>query len=221
MIRRLIILFLLLPLALKAAGQTRYVTDEFEIMMRTGPSVKNKIVKTLTSGTKVIVLQEDAGDGYSQIQIESGDTGYALVRYLDLEPSARDQVASLKSQIDQLRSEPENLASILAASQEDNALLITQNTELTDRIKMVEAELARIKKVSGDAVNIANQNERLKDEVHQLVLERDDERIQKESLKDQSDQMNKIIGGSFVFLGLVLGWILSISGRRRRNSWGS
>jgi len=99
--------------------------------------------------------------------------------------------------------------------------LITQNTGLTDRLNAATSELKRIQEVSADAVEIATKNQRLEGEVQQLLLQLDDIRIQNEDLKDQSQRLNKMIGGGFILLGLFLGWVLSISGRRSRDSWGS
>lgn len=204
-----------------ASAETRYVTDDFEIMMRTGPSIKNKIIVSLRSGTRLDILREDAGNGYSQIQTANGDIGYALTRFLSPNQSAKNQIASLRNQLKQLRSKPKELVSLLAASQEDNQALISQNATLTERLSSSDKELKQIKEVSADAVNLAAQNVRLESEVQQLLLQLDDIRIQNEDLRDQSDRMQNILGAGLVLLGVFLGWVLSISGRRGRNTWGS
>jgi hypothetical protein len=52
-------------------------------------------------------------------------------------------------------------------------------------------------------------------------LQLDDIRIQNEVLKDNSERVRNLLGIGILLLGLFLGWVLSISGRRNRNSWGS
>lgn len=220
--RRSIIAFLvLLALSPMVIAETRYVTDQFEIMLRTGPSIQNKIVVVLTSGAELEVLNAEAGNGYSQIRTSKGEVGYALTRFLVTTPSARNRVSYLEEQLKQLRSKPAELVALLATSQEDNQVLIDQNTGLSELLNIAEAELTEIKKVSADAVNLSLQNQRLEGEVQQLLLQLDDTRIQNEDLKDQSDRMQNMMGAGLVLLGLFLGWILSISGRRNRNSWSS
>jgi len=81
-----------------AKAQTRYVTDDFEIMLRTGPSVQNKIVRSLKSGTRLDVLREDAGNGHSQVQTSRGEIGYVLTRFLSVNQSARNRVRYLEDQ---------------------------------------------------------------------------------------------------------------------------
>lgn len=202
-------------------AQTRYVTDDFEIMMRTGPSIQNKIIRTLRSGDRVEILREDAGNGHSQVQTSSGEIGYLITRFLSDKRSARSRVARMEKQLAELRSEPGKLQTLLATSQDENRELIEQNLNLTNRLATISDDLARIKEAAGNAVNLATQNERLESEVQQLLLQLDDVRIQNETLKDQSDRMDRLITVGILLLGLFLGWVLSISGRRRRNSWGA
>ena len=212
---------LMATLLQSAQAQVKYVTDSVEIMMRSGPSSKNKITKILKSGDSVSVVQSDAGNGHSLIRSAAGETGYVLTRYLSGTPSARSQLRRLQGQIDQLRAKPGELQSLLATSQEDNQALIQQNTSLTAKLKSTEEELANIKRVSADAVNIANKNAKLEGEVQQLLLQLDDIRIQNNSLKDQSAQRWFMLGVGAILFGLFLGWLLSIKKHSRRQSWGS
>jgi len=204
-----------------AKAQTRYVTDDFEIMLRTGPSVQNKIVRSLKSGTRLDVLREDAGNGHSQVQTSRGEIGYVLTRFLSVNQSARNRVRYLEDQLKKLRSKPGELQTMLANSQEENQELISQNLRLTDQLKVITSEFNEIKEVSKDPVNLSKQNVKLEGEVQQLLLQLDDIRIQNEDLKDQSAKRWYVLGGGTVFIGLLLGWILSIARRPRRQSWGA
>jgi len=202
-----------------ASASTRYVTDSFEIMMRTGPGVKNKIVRALKSGTKIEVLRQDAGNGHSQIQTQKGEIGYVLTRFLSTETSARNRVAYLEGLLKDLKSK--EVQALLVKSQEENQILIKENAKLTTQLKNAKDELVRIKEISSDAVNIANENTRLKAEEEQLYLQLDDMRIQNDTLKDNADYIRNLTMTGILLLGLFLGWILSRSGKQRRNSWGS
>lgn len=189
--------------------------------MRSGPTNKNKIVKVLKSGERMQVLNQDAGNGHSEVKTSKGDTGFVLTRYLTQEPSARARVTTLEAQLQQLRAKPGELQSLLATAQQDNQSLIQQNTELTAQLNKTSDELENIKRVSTDAVNIANRNSKLEAEVQELLLQIDDIRIQNKSLRDQSAQRWFLLGGGAILFGLFLGWLLSISKRPRRQSWGA
>jgi SH3 domain protein len=202
-------------------AQTRYVTDDFKVMLRTGPSLQNKIIESLNSGTSLEVLREDAGNGHSQVQTGDGKIGYMLTRFLSVNRSARSRVNYLEGQLKQLRSKPGELQTLLANSQEENQELIAQNTRLTNQFKSAADELAQIKEVSADAVNLSLRSAKLETEVQQLLLQLDGIRIDYEALKDQDSKRWFVLGGGAVFMGLLLGWILSIARRPRRQSWGA
>ncbi len=189
--------------------------------MRSGPSNKNKIIKILESGDRMDIIQADVGNNHSEVRIADGTTGYVLKRYITDTPSAKSRVASLESKLAQLRAKPGELQALLATAQEDNQSLIEQNTGLTAKLRTTTEELDNIKRVSSDAVNIANRNTKLEDEVQQLLLQLDDIRIQNKGLNDQSAQRWFLLGGGAILFGLFLGWLLSISKRTRRQSWGA
>lgn len=189
--------------------------------MRSGPSNKNKIIKVLKSGERMQVVSLDAGNGHSEVRIVGGDTGFVLTRYLSDVPSARDRVARLEAQLQQLRAKPGELQTLLATAQEDNQALIKQNTDLTAELDKTTDELENIKRVSSSAVSIANRNTKLEGEVQELLLEIDKIRLDNDSLKDQEEQRWFMLGTGAILLGLFLGWLLAISKRPRRQSWGS
>jgi len=212
---------LLMFAGLTVSAQTNYVTDDFEVMLRTGPSLQNKIVKSLPSGTRVEVLRRDSGNGHSQVQISSGEIGYMLTRFLSDNPAARNRLKSLENQLAQLKSEPNDLRNLLVKSQEENQQLIGLNTQLAEQKSKAEKELIRINEISGDVLKIANQNAKLESEVQHLLLQLDDIRIQNEALRDNSERVRNLLGIGVLLLGIFLGWVLSISGGRNKNSWGS
>lgn len=221
MLKKLISGLVLLFVVTQSHAQTSYVTDDFEVMMRTGPSIKNKIIRAVRSGVRLEVLRKDAGNGHSQVQTSNGEIGYVLTRFLTDSPAAKNQVVYLKDQLKKLSSKPNELRRLLANSQAENQKYITQTTLLTDQYRVTKKELDQIKRVSADAVNLSEKNTKLESEVQQLLLQLDDIRIQNETLKDQSDKRWFLLGGSAIVLGLFLGWILSISRRQRRDNWGS
>jgi len=215
------LLFVVVIASHQSIAQAIYVTDELEVMLRSGPSTKNKITKILKSGDKLDILQPDAGNNYSEVRTADGKIGYVLTRFTQNTPSARSRVTRLEAQLQQLRAKPGELQSLLATAQEDNQALIQQNTNLTAKLESTSSELENIKRVSSDAVNIANRNATLESEVQKLMLQLDEKRIQDKNLADQNEQRWFLIGGGAILLGLFLGWLLSISKRPRRQSWGA
>ena len=65
-----------------AHAESVWVSDQFEIMLRTGPSNSNAIQRMLGSGTKLETLETDAETGYSRVRTAAGTEGWVLTRYL-------------------------------------------------------------------------------------------------------------------------------------------
>ena len=195
-----------------------YVTDDFEIMFREGPSIQNRIIRPLRSGTAIEVVIEDAGNGHSQVRTERGEVGYMLSRFVSELPSARSQVQSLQSQVELLSEDPNGVASRLLRSEEENQLLIQDNMRLATELSEAQQQLEQLNESSGGVVELSEQNQALNTEVRQLLLQLDDFRMQNDTLRDASEKRTLLIGGSLVFLGLFLGWLLSKAGGRRSSA---
>ena len=96
------IISIILPLLLAtnvAAAQTRYVTDIFEITLRSGKSTQNEIVRMLPSGTALEVIETDAKSGYTRVRTPSGKDGWVLSRYLMDLPSARARLSGAETKL--------------------------------------------------------------------------------------------------------------------------
>jgi uncharacterized protein YgiM (DUF1202 family) len=78
------------------ALETRYITDVFEVTMRSGTSTSNSIVRMLGSGEAVSVLEEDLASQYSLVETSAGKQGYVLSRFLMEEPAAKQTLLELQ-----------------------------------------------------------------------------------------------------------------------------
>ena len=209
-------LILLALMCLPLQAQTgAYVTDDFEVMFRSGPSVQNKIIRALRSGTTLTVIEADVGNGHSQVQTNEGEIGYVLTRFITNTPPASSQLMLLRQQVEALRADPDGLQARLAQAQEENQILIDENISLTTQLQQATNRIAEVSQLSGSGVALSEENKRLNEQVQQLLLQLDDIRIQNDTLKDTNDQKTRITTAGIMLAGLFLGWILSMAGRRR------
>ena len=96
---------LLLPAQTSWAGKA-YVTDSFRISLRRGPSIENKILRFVSSGLPVEVLESQ--DGWNRVQVQEEDgvlEGWVLSRYLVMRRPWKDQTESLKNENLRLKQE--------------------------------------------------------------------------------------------------------------------
>ncbi|HSN52469.1 MAG TPA: TIGR04211 family SH3 domain-containing protein [Woeseiaceae bacterium] len=199
-----------------ASAESAWVSDQFEITLRSGPSTSNAIERMLDSGTELEVLERDAETGYSRVRTGGGTEGYVLTRYLMNEPAAREQLARLTSQLTSEASRGTTLNSQLSAirSQYDSA---TRQIETLQREKgELEEELAEIKRTAANVLSINNQNKQLREqlaaeEIRVATLEQENR-----ELSSQTTRYWFMSGALVLVVGMVLGlWLPRIRWQRR------
>ena len=216
--RYLLALSALLFILPAAHAQTRWVTDELSIMMRSGESGKHKILRPLVSGTQLTVINENEETGYSLISTPKGQEGFVLTRFLVNEPVAKTKLSGALEQIEQLTSSNEPAQLLLKQSLDKVALLEQDLTTMKAKNGTLTAELDHIKSISADAINI---NEQLR-----VVLERNQildqelniERVENERLTDRSNKEWFINGALAVLLGVVITLLIPKLRRPKRHS---
>lgn len=214
-------LLLLLP-ALAVKAETRYVTDEFFIMLRSGESSSHRILRQLSSGTELEVLAENGETGYTEVRTEGGTTGYVLTRQLMNQPSARDRLAAAQERLRALQEEPDKLAGRLTALQGKYDSLNTEHTRLQQVNTDLERELEGIRRTAADAVRISNERNELRKTQNALIRQVEDLKQKNRDLSHKTAQNWFLIGGGVVVLGIIIGLVLPhLRFRRRKNSWGS
>lgn len=201
-------------------AQTYYVTDEFKLMLRTGPGIGNKIIKTLSTGTKLSVIIEDAGKGHSQVRTEDGVIGYVFTKFVTKEVPSKFRVKFLENQLTELKGKPEGLQAKLLNLQESYDQLSQSYQKNIEAKEGLTKKLEKITSASANVVSLSQTNIKLEEEVRQLILQQDDLRIQNETMKDQSDKKWFALGAIAVFVGTFLGWVLSrFKPRQWRSGW--
>jgi len=203
-----------------AEGQ-KYITDEFEVTMRSGTSTANSIVRVLTSGQSVTVLEDDLASQYSLVETEDGKKGYVLTRFLDDIPSARERLERLQ-QKNQNQSE-----SITVLGEEINQLKSELTDEKTDNealkktLLASENELAKVRTASENTLSIMQDNERLQSRVEELRNDHQSLSDENDSLKDSTKMDWFIRGAAVSLIAFLLGIIVTKIRWRKKDSWGS
>lgn len=219
----LLTLMLILGLAMagKAIAAKKYITDEFEVTMRSGTSTSNNIVKILQSGQAVEVLEEDLASQYSLVETDEGKKGYVLSRFLDNTPSARERLTLLQEKSDQqkqtivsLGDDINQLKSELDSEQVDNETL--KKTLLAS-----ESELDRVRTASENTLSILDDNNRLQSVVEILREEKQSLSDENDSLKDSTKMGWFIRGAAVSIIAFLLGIIVTRIRWRKQDNWGS
>ncbi len=208
----LFILILALPIANAAPA---WVSDEFEIMLRSGPSTSNAIQLMVGSGMQLEVLESDADSGYSRVRTPGGTEGWVLSRYLMNEPSAREQLQTLTGQLTNSTSRGSSLDSQLAAVKNEYNSANRQIASLEREKATLESELAEIRRTAANVLGINEQNKKLMDELATAEIRADTLEQENRQVSSQSTRYWFISGALVLIGGIILGiWLPRIRWQR-------
>jgi SH3 domain protein len=203
---------LILPAASRA--ETVYVSEEFEITMRTGPGNDRKIISMIKTGNTMEILEK--GQEWSMVRIPSGKEGWVLNRYITTsQPSAmvlervRKDYDVLAAKYKELKERFDRLDAQKKATDAD----FSQSRRIQDELSTAYATL---KKESADFLE-------LKQRYQEMTAELEAEKTLSAKLDEENLEMkrNQIIqwvltGSGILLVGFFIG--LFSSSRRKPQS---
>ncbi len=199
-----------------AIAAPAWVTDQFEITLRSGPSTSNAIQLMIDSGLRLEVLERDADSGYTRVRTPGGTEGWVLSRYLMSEPSAREQLAKLSSQLTNANSRGSSLDSQMKGVKAEYDSANKKIASLEREKAAVEKELAEIKRTAANVLAINNQNKTLMDQLAAAQIRGDTLEQENRQLTGQTTRYWFMAGALVLLFGIILGiWLPRIRWQRR------
>ncbi len=218
-----IVIFLLISATSSAvyAESTRYITDRLEVTMRSGESNQHKILRMLSSGTALELIQTNKESGYSQVRTANGLEGWVITRYLERQRSARDRLASTEKQLARIKAENKVLNNKLAQLTQLSSELTTKTNQLSAANEKQSKEFDRVKNISSNALALDSENTMLREQSRRLERAHQALQLENDSLKDRSDRDWFIVGAGVVLLGMIIGLIIPKIRWRKKSDWSS
>lgn len=216
----ILLLACLLLSSLVLAEDFRYVSDTFSITMRTGQGTQHKIIKSVKTGTKLELVEENE-EGYSKVKLPSGTEGWVLSRYLVNQPVAKDRLIVAEKKIKSLQEKNKSLNKQLKSFKSSSSTLQKDGNRLAKSNTKLSKELETIKKIAANQIALNSENKSLKEQV--LSLKREMQLVQQEnmSLNDRSTRDWFLIGAGVFIVGIIMGVVLPNLRFRRKQSWNS
>lgn len=196
--------FMLLALSATAvshAEEKRYVSDELNTWVRSGPGDNYRLVGTVNAGEEVTLLQTDANTNYAQVKDSTGRTARIPMKELNSTPSLRTRVPDLENQVKTLTDKLNNIDTTRNQRTADMQQKVSQSDSVINGLKEENQKLKNELIVAQKKVSAAN-------------LQLDD--------KQRTIIMQWFMyGGGVLGLGLLLGLILPhmIPSRKRKDRW--
>jgi SH3 domain protein len=198
-----------------AIAETKYITENLAVMVRSEPENNRRIIAMPISGTPVKIL-ETRDDGWTRVQLPDEKEGWMLSQYLYSGPPSKQIIEQMKK---------------------ENSVLNAQSTELTkENAQLLEAKNTLEKAYNEEkntADNLKTAYETLKSESTEYLtvktayeearqqLDQNTKKVQ--SLERTVDKLQNdqrlwwlIAGSSAVLLGFLIGFL---SRRPKRSSY--
>ncbi|HIB28075.1 MAG TPA: TIGR04211 family SH3 domain-containing protein [Candidatus Thioglobus sp.] len=205
---------LLILSSLASAQSFVYITDQVDIPMRAEKTFGDNILRSLSSGSKLAILQATE-DGWTQVKFESS-TGWIISRYLSNNPPARVRLEKLRQTYNANKLLIAKLAKRKTELESEVQALKVKNTKLSIQTSKSKAEKEHIEQVYKDALKLEHANEKFITANLQLKTE-----IQllknNNTATEESSSRNWFFTGSIVlFFGILIGFIFPNFVNRRR-----
>jgi SH3 domain protein len=194
-----------------AAAQTAWVTDSFEITLRTGPSTENKILEMLPSDTRLSILE--TREGWLRVRTAEGDVGWVLERYIDRDLPNAVRVEQLKEELEELRELSGRSGEILGRLKSENARLTEELQQTKSALTQLTRQYEELKQDAQRTLEIKEQYETARQQLEAVTTEAQQLKADNQRLRKASTHRWFLIGGGVVFVSIIFGLIL---GRRRR-----
>ncbi|MBI3771581.1 MAG: TIGR04211 family SH3 domain-containing protein [Gammaproteobacteria bacterium] len=194
-----------------------YVSDYLVITLRAGKGDSFKVVKSLSSGMVLEVIEVDGE--FTHVRTKEGLDGWVRNQYLSEKPVARSLVDDYSKKLEQLAAENKKLKDSLAeVNREAKQLSQDQKRIVAEKTKM-EQEHAQIKELAARPMELEDKNKNLSSENTAMKTELAKLRLESSEFKKNQVQKWFLAGGGVFLFGIVAGLILPRFKSRRQSNW--
>lgn len=212
---KFILFALLFAVATAAAAETNYVDDVLTITLRTGQGNSYQILRTLTSGTPLEILER--GEKYTRVRTADGVEGWVLSQYITPQPIARDRITQMEQRLARFEAENQKFKTDLATLRNEKRTVEGEHKQATGTAEKLQAEVERLKTVAARPLELEKQNQEMRQRLQQLELDARMLTEENTSLRDRTNRDWFLAGAGVLFGGILLG--LLVPKLRKRQSW--
>ncbi|MDL2270045.1 TIGR04211 family SH3 domain-containing protein [Desulfosarcina sp. OttesenSCG-928-A07] len=195
-------------------AQTVYVTEKFEINLRSGPASDRRIIMLISSGTPLRILEK--GEEWSMVRTQSGKEGWVLSRYIGPNRPCSMVLARVQQDYDAVVKNHNQLKEEFKALAEQKKTTDTNLSQVRQEQNDIQTAYDTLKRDSADFIKLQKRHTALEKE---LATEK--------SLSAKLDEENKrmkksaviqwvLTGGGIMLAGFLMG---RFSGGGRNRSY--
>ncbi len=198
-------------------AETRYISDQLIVTVRSGKGNQYKILETLPTSTPVQILEDDKV--YVKVVTPKGVEGYIRSQYVNKSTPKIIQIKQLNNEIMTLQQQLTIQQNDNKASRSEAIINKTKITELSSQLKQtqqrldkVNSEYETLSNKSKNVLNLSTENEQLAEQSNLLnsellVLREENQNFHR------SNMIQWFLAGGGVFFG---GWMIGKISRRKQ-----
>lgn len=191
---------------------SKYVVEEFEITMRTGPDQANKIIALIPSGNQVEIITP--GDTWTEVRLANGKQGWVLSRYLTDELPSEIKLARLEKEHARLLSAKNDLEQKAGELERTNAQLNKDLTQTRNQLAELTATYDALKTGSADYVNLKQKHDTTLKDFEALRSHSQKVENELNRLANNHVYQGMLYGGILIAVGFIVGFIVKKPKRR-------
>lgn len=195
-----------------AMAETKYVSEDFEITLRTGPGTDRKIIALIPSGQPLEIVAP--GEEWTEVTTPNGKQGWVLSRYLTSRVPTALKLERLKLNYDEMQED-------YNALRQKAVTLEETNQRLSQNLGQTQSELGQLSKAHENLKAESSEFLKLKKQYESAVKELNEARAKAQSAESELNQLignefNKglLYGGGLLIFGFIVGYILKRPKRR-------
>ncbi len=217
-----LLLVLLFFVASSQAQDVRYVSDKQYVPLREGAGNEFRIThRGLPSGSRLTVARLSDDGGWAEVATDTGASGWIAVQYLMPDMPAQLRLDAVMKKAQESGGLTEAMQEELATLQSERDGMLAKLEEKDLQLGSLTDELTQLKQVSGNALQLDEDNRRLVVNGEQLRSELDMLEAENQRLHDKVDSEDFINGALAVLLGVIITLVVPRlwPKRRKSSSW--
>ncbi len=201
-------------------ADTRYVSDELVITVRTGPGNQYQILETLKTDSPVEILEET--ENHFKARTRKGTEGYVLKQYITkntpkklLIARLEKEKAALERRLEQAKEERQQQVQVASSEQAKVAALTSDLKNTRDELAQVSSAFEELKERSEGVLELTAERDQLLEENTRINSEL---AILQEENKDfhRSNMIQWFLAGGGVFF---FGWLIGKISRKKKRGF--
>lgn len=193
-------------------AQTRYISEEFEVPMRSGQSGEHRIIALIPSGRTVELVT--AGEEWSMVRLPTGREGWVMTRYLtDKMPSAM-QLERLERRHAEIAQQHQALQTNASELTAENRRLSSELNQTREQLRQVQAAYDALKSESAEFLHLKEADEKNQQALSEALARSDQLESALDQMANSQLYQGLLYGGALVIIGFIAGFVLKKPKRR-------